>query len=195
MADVFEPRADLDPWRARLWTLIERTPHLDWLLLTKRPGQIRRLYPWAEEPRPNEWLGTTAESQRWADRRMEKLSAVAATVRFLSCEPLLAAIDLTRWLAAGQVSWVIAGGESGGTARPTHPNWVRALRDQCDRHAVPFHFKQWGHWGPSAREASRLRTIELRDESGSIERLSWRPKRLSGRLLDGRTWDGFPARA
>lgn len=192
MADVFEPRTNLDPWRDKLWDLIERTPHLDWLLLTKRPGHIKNVYPWAYDPRRNVWLGTTAENQRWADRRIERLLSVDAHVRFLSCEPLLSAVDLTPWLRHGQISWVIAGGESGGAARPTHPNWIRSLRDQCEAHAVPFHFKQWGHWSPEAQGERATKIVELRDEAGKLERLSWRPKKASGRVLDGKTWDGYP---
>jgi protein gp37 len=192
MADVFEPRKDLDPWRDKLWDLIERTPHLDWLLLTKRPGHIRHVYPWAQDPRENVWLGTTAENQRWADRRIERLLTVDARIRFLSCEPLLSAIDITSWLNKGVIGWVIAGGESGGEARPTHPNWIRSLRDQCSTHNVPFHFKQWGHWSPEAQGQPVTRIIELHDETGQSERLSWRPKKVSGRTLDGRTYDQYP---
>ncbi|HEY4212778.1 MAG TPA: phage Gp37/Gp68 family protein [Steroidobacteraceae bacterium] len=192
MADVFEPRAELDPWRKKLWDLIERTPHLDWLLLTKRPGHIKHVYPWATKPRCNVWLGTTAENQRWAARRIDRLIGVDAHVRFLSCEPLLSAIDLTAWLGKDLISWVIAGGESGGAARPTHPNWVRSLRDQCETYGVPFHFKQWGHWSPEAQGETANKIIELQDEAGRFERLSWRPKKSSGRTLDGQTWDGYP---
>ncbi len=192
MADVFEPRIDLDPWREKLWHLIEKTPHLDWLLLTKRPGQIKHVYPWSRQPRENVWLGTTAENQRWADRRIERLLAVEARVRFLSCEPLLSAIDLTPWLKRAEISWTIAGGESGGQARPTHPNWIRSLRDQCEAYHVPFHFKQWGHWSPEVQGEPATRIIELHDEAGRLERLSWRPKKSSGRLLDGHTHDGYP---
>jgi len=192
MADVFEPRSDLDPWRMKLWSLIERTPQLDWLLLTKRPGHIKHVYPWARTPRANVWLGTTAENQRWATRRIERLLSVDAEVRFLSCEPLLSAIDLTPWIKRRQITWVIAGGESGHFARPTHPNWIRSLRDQCQRHDVPFHFKQWGHWSPESHGESVSKIIELRDEAGRLERLSWRPKLRSGRVLDGQTWDGYP---
>lgn len=192
MADVFEPRKDLDPWRDRLWTLIEKTPNLDWLLLTKRPGQLKHVYPWAKRARDNVWLGTTAENQRWADRRIERLLSVEAKVRFLSCEPLLSGVDLSRWLRARQITWVIAGGESGGHARPTHPNWVRALRDQCRAFDVPFHFKQWGHWSPQANDETITRTIELEDGGGKLARLAWRPKKTSGRTLDGQTWDGYP---
>jgi protein gp37 len=192
MADVFEPRKDLDIWREKLWDLIERTPHLDWLLLTKRPGNIKHVYPWAHDPRENVWLGTTAENQRWADRRIERLLSVDARVRFLSCEPLLSAINLTPWLKQNVIRWVIAGGESGGEARPTHPNWIRSLRDQCSKYNVAFHFKQWGHWSPEAQGEPSKKIIELHDEAGRLERLSWRPKKLSGRVLDGYTYDEYP---
>lgn len=192
MADVFEPRKDLDPWREKLWSLIEQTPNLDWLLLTKRPGQIKHVYPWATAARQNVWLGTTAENQRCADRRIQHLISVDAAVRFLSCEPLLSSIDLTSWLSQGLITWVIAGGESGANARPTHPNWIRSIRDQCNNFSTPFHFKQWGHWSPEAEAEGRSKTIELRDEKGAIELLSWRPKKSSGRIIDGQTWDGFP---
>jgi protein gp37 len=183
---------DLDPWRAKLWDLIERTPHLDWLVLTKRPGHIKNIYPWVREPRENVWLGTTVENQRWANRRIDRLVSVQARVRFLSCEPLLSTIDLTPWLGKGLVNWIIAGGESGGSARPTHPNWVRSLRDQCEAHGVPFYFKQWGQWSPEASSERVGRSVELRDESGRPERLAWNSKKTSGRLLDGRTWDEYP---
>jgi hypothetical protein len=168
---------------------------LDWLLLTKRPGHIKHVYPWVAEPRDNVWLGTTAENQRWAVRRIERLLSVDAHVRFLSCEPLLSAIDLTPWLKKGQIGWVIAGGESGGEARPTHPNWIRSLRDQCATHVVPFHFKQWGHWSPEAQGDPAAKIVELHDEAGRLERLSWRPKKVSGRILDGQTYGGYPRAA
>ena len=88
MADVFEWRADLKPWRTRLWALIDETPHLDWLLLTKRPHLAQRLAPWGDSWPENVWLGTTVESQRFADKRMHHLVNVPARVRFVSCEPL-----------------------------------------------------------------------------------------------------------
>jgi protein gp37 len=192
MADVFEPRRDLDPWRDKLWDLIERTPSLEWLLLTKRPGQLLHVYPWTSSARDNVWLGTTAENQRWANRRIERLLRVDAKVRFLSCEPLLGAIDLTPWLPKSLIGWVIAGGESGGQARPTHPNWVRSLRDQCRNFDIPFHFKQWGHWSPDVQSEVEARTIDILDEDGARARLAWQPKKKSGRTLDGRTWDDYP---
>lgn len=176
LSDVFEDRRDLDEPRARLWGLIEATPNLDWLLLTKRPEAVVRLAPgrWVEGSPDNVWVGTTVENQAAADERIPHLLLVPARIRFLSCEPLLGPVDfagmgsvscsrcLPRWLGGkghpllgpdskhNGIQWVIAGGESGAAARPMHPAWVRSLRDQCAAAGVPFHFKQWGEWSPRA---------------------------------------------
>lgn len=190
MADVFEVRAELNPWRKRLWDLIEHTPNLDWLLLTKRPQNFGRYLPDGKAP-TNVWLGTTVESQRWAETRISDLVAYQAPIRFLSCEPLLGQIDLTYWFELGDIDWVIAGGESGGKARPTNPSWVKSLRDQCIEYNVAFHFKQWGHWAPHGPgNGKKAATITLEDdETIKLWRLS---KGEAGRLLEGRTWDELP---
>jgi protein gp37 len=94
VADVFEDRADLDPLRIRLWALIAETPQLDWLLLTKRPARMAswaRQHGWPD----NAWAGTSVEDQAVANERVPYLLAVPARVRFVSCEPLLGAVDLS----------------------------------------------------------------------------------------------------
>lgn len=163
LADVFDNHPSiLGDWRSDLWRLIQATPNLDWLLLTKRPGNIERYLPAFMRPFPNLWLGCTVVNQAEADRDIPKLLAVPAKVRFLSMEPLLGPVDLgppvRAALFAGKIapggdttkplSWVIVGGESGKDARPMHPDWARALRDQCQAAGVAFHFKQWGEWSP-----------------------------------------------
>lgn len=195
MADVFEDRRELDAERARLWDLIEATPALDWLLLTKRPENVRSRVRWDKWP-ANVWLGATVENQDWAKKRVPELIAVPAVVHFVSCEPLLGALDLEPWLGSGGVcstasaaiDWVIAGGESGGRARSMDPGWARSLRDQCARRGVPFHFKQWGEWRPELDAHERgARLVAIGGET-----LARAGKRTAGRELDGRTWDGLP---
>jgi protein gp37 len=95
LADVFDNQAD-PLWRADLFLLIKATPNLDWLLLTKRPQNIRKMLPadW-REGYPNVWLGTTCENQEEADRRIPELLANPARIHFLSCEPLLGPIDFS----------------------------------------------------------------------------------------------------
>jgi protein gp37 len=104
MADVFEDRRDLDARREWLWRLIDATPALDWLVLTKRPQNIARLAPYGERWPANVWLGATAENQKWLDKRMAELGALKAKVLFLSCEPLLGALDFSTWIAAARAA-------------------------------------------------------------------------------------------
>ncbi|MDE2166657.1 MAG: phage Gp37/Gp68 family protein [Alphaproteobacteria bacterium] len=179
MADVFEARNDLDLVRERLWTLIENTPALDWLLLTKRPEQIAEKAPWGNCWPPNVWLGTTAENQLWANRRIPILLEHPAVVRFVSCEPFVGHLDLSRWMiprkGEHRINWVIAGGESGSKARPMNPEWVRSLRDQCQRAKVAFHFKQWGQWCPDRSDTSdgakRMQIVDSFGKTSTIVRL------------------------
>jgi protein gp37 len=191
MADVFEVRAELNPWRARLWPLIEQTPWLDWLLLTKRPKNVRRMAPWGSRWPHNVWLGTTAENQKHADLRIPELLESPARIHFISAEPLIGPLSIARWSG---IDWVIAGGESGHHARPTDPEWVRSLRDECHESGIAFHFKQWGHWAPELPHGITPRQrLQLNSNESAKTTLYGLGKSIAGRALDGRTWDQFPA--
>jgi protein gp37 len=150
MADVFEDRPELAAPRARLFRLIEATPHLDWLLLTKRPQNMVKLAQeagWSGAWPDNVWAGTTVEDQRRANERIPHLLRVPARVRFLSCEPLLEQIDLSPSGCpglVGRIDWVIVGGESGPGARPFDLDWARSLRARCKAANVAYFFKQLG---------------------------------------------------
>jgi protein gp37 len=190
MADVFEVRAELNEWRERLWPLIENTPSLDWLLLTKRPQNIQRMAPWKRQWPKNVWLGTTAENQKHAEIRVPLLLDVPARVHFISAEPLLGPLSIAKWSG---IDWVIAGGESGPHSRPTDPEWFRDLRDECDAGKIAFHFKQWGHWAPELPHGITPRQkMQLEGPTGA-RTLYAVGKAAAGRVLDGRTWDQFPA--
>lgn len=107
LADVFDNQVPAS-WRAHLFALIEQTPHLDWLLLTKRIGNVMPMLSevahslfWMDRLEApglpeNVWLGATVVNQEEADRDIPKLLAVPARVRFLSIEPMLGPIDLQR---------------------------------------------------------------------------------------------------
>lgn len=173
MADVFDkdgPAAE----REKLWALMTDTPELDWLLLTKRIGNVRRMVPpaWLE---PGGWpkhvrLMISVVNQEEVDRDVPKLVSLGCP-NGLSMEPLLGPVSL-RWMAVfhesapytaqrpggdtnhldgmRRLDWVIVGGESGPDSRPLLPAWAYQLRDQCAEAGVPFHFKQWGEWGTAA---------------------------------------------
>lgn len=167
--------------RARLFELIEATPHLDWLLLTKRPENVLGMWPVDPKQRRlcpkflgNVWLGTSIENQEWTDKRLPLLAEAKTlgmvNTTFVSAEPLVGPIDLGD---NHELDWVITGGESGPGARPCDPDWFRSLRDQCEATDTPFHFKQWGEFDAEQNRVG---------------------KKNAGRLLDGRTHDGLPRR-
>jgi len=206
LADVFDNQVP-PAWREDLWRLIDATPNLTWMLLTKRPQNVVRMAPhrldrgFASQP-ANIMLGITAEDQARLDQRYQALSdpfTLFDWPLFLSAEPLRGPLRLDRigeyvdqidgghpggddrfdacltWAngLTGELwgvdrypdgrehhrpelggrgepkfAFVITGGESGKHARPSHPDWFRALRDQCASTGTPFHFKQWGECCP-----------------------------------------------
>lgn len=171
MADVFQDHPLLVEQRERLWDLIDRTPWLVWLLLTKRPENIGRLSGWDHAP-PNVWLGTSIENARHTFRT-ELLCETPAPVHFLSCEPLLGSLFASggkrRPLELADIEWVIVGGESGASYRPMNLDWARELRDACQADRIPYFFKQHSYRFPK--------------------------KHPQGKKLDGREWCERPAPA
>jgi len=147
LADVFDPEAP-DQWRSDLFSLIEQTENLDWLLLTKRPELgIEQFGVWQNinpEVAHSIWFGISAEDQQRFDERAEYLTDIrlAENITFVSAEPLLGCINLASYRDC--IDWVICGGESGPGARPMKKYWVKTLQRQCQCHGIPFFFKQWG---------------------------------------------------
>ncbi|MBF6540720.1 phage Gp37/Gp68 family protein [Nocardia farcinica] len=225
MSDLFHQEIP-DEYIAQVFAIMSLAPQHTFQLLTKRHARMRSLLssaafsdavdaaavPYdraplghrrAEWPLRNVWLGVSAEDQRWADIRIPALLDTPAVGRFVSAEPLLGPIDLTRrgLLAPDEferrLDWVIVGGESGRGARPMHPEWARSLRDQCTAAAVPFFFKQWGEY-ITTEQMTEATYMTWDIEHGSAQyhpSVQWRVgKKRAGRELDGRTWDEFPDR-
>lgn len=166
MCDVFDKHPAANDERPNLWHLIHKTPALDWLLLTKRVGNVARMVPesWMRCGFPkNVWLGISVVNQEEADRDIPKLLALPARVRFLSCEPLLGPVDLKWHFVAptgnfrthegrrqmecrphGLLHWAIVGGESGLRARPFDVSWARSIVEQCRAAGVACFVKQLG---------------------------------------------------
>ena len=233
LSDIGDNQVPID-WFVDLLELIRRTPNLDWLLLTKRPQNIVKrlqealafvrlqsrdddLADWiaawlAGSPPANVALGTSAENQEEADRRIPVLFEIPAAAYFVSCEPLLGRVDIQRYLrrmvvrpneeltermvdagwshSGGQgdhpgLGLVIGGGETDANrARATHIAWARFLRDQSVEAGTAFHWKHWGEWAPRAKRPRRGWAWDSETDSLRLG------KKHTGRLLDGSEWNG-----
>ncbi|UDL90346.1 phage Gp37/Gp68 family protein [Mesorhizobium sp. PAMC28654] len=147
-------------------------------------------------PLPNVWLGTSVEDQARADERREPLRDIANAgwLTWVSYEPALGMVDWRGWEF---IRWMVSGGESGPNARPHNPEWHYATRDFCAPNGIPYLFKQWGNWIEEDQVADAAATHEADLAAGRTYRFVGQPMRFrhkseTGRLLDGRTYDGFP---
>jgi protein gp37 len=137
MSDLFLDEIPTD-FILEVFKVMEQASWHQFQLLTKRPARMLEIAKQLDCP-ANVWAGVSVESQAWI-WRVDILKKVPAPIKFLSCEPLLGALDLS----LDDLEWVIVGGESGAGARPMQAEWVRDIRDGCLDAKVPFFFKQWG---------------------------------------------------
>ncbi len=229
MCDVLEQLPDRHPDRStmaaeryKLRKLIEATPHLDWLLLTKRPEMLLHIFGWSWiSAQSNVWAGTTVENQATADERIPHLLQVPARVRFLSMEPLLGPVNLSVALSCESCGY---------TQRDQHhPKYGHGDHALCD-HGVDDPGPTTVHWviaggesGPGARPMDPDWARSIRDQCQAAgvpfffkQWGAWIPgcqltreaaatsavvaggarrvgKKIAGRVIDGRTWDEVPA--
>ncbi len=146
--------------------VIRATPRHNYQILTKRADRMAKYFDGKIIP-ANAWVGVTVDA-RESKARIEYLRPLSATVKFLSCEPLLEDLDELNF---DGIDWVIVGGESGGRARPMKEEWVLHIKNQADEQGVAFFFKQWGTWG-----------------SDGIKR----NKKANGKLLKGKIYHAMP---
>ena len=137
---------EADEWRWDAYDIMQQTPHLTYLLLTKRPENIICRWGAVQSVAKNIWLGVTAENQEQANRRIPLLIQTPATKRFLSIEPMISRIDLNQsyddvWCRP-ELDWVIVGAESGPDRRKCKIEWVRQIVSQCRNVGVPVFVKQ-----------------------------------------------------
>ncbi|KZC32630.1 MULTISPECIES: phage Gp37/Gp68 family protein [unclassified Rhodanobacter] len=172
LADVFDNEVD-PQWRSDLLDVIDATPNIDWLLLTKRIGNVTRMLTdlrdsearsrsWSRldawitdrDPWPNVWIGATICNQAEADRDIPKLLETPAAMRFLSMEPLLGAVDVRRWMGEAV---------GGSTHRLSGENF-----DRCDLTGAPLEGIDWvivgGESGARARPIHPDWARNLRDQ-------------------------------
>lgn len=199
LADVFDNQ--IDPvWRSDLFRLVRECDQLDWLLLTKRPQNMRKMLPsdWGNGY-GNVWLGTTAEDAAAYQQRAKHLLALPAAVRFVSYEPALGPLGPLQ-IGGLTPDWLIIGGESGvrsELARATNPRWAREAIAECRRQDVAPFLKQWGAYtnnplvveqGCSVQDAIQKDPPENGKGGGELDGTLWRefPKARSIRTVKGR---------
>lgn len=164
MSDLFHADVPTDYIRQVVDVMVKADWHI-YQVLTKRADRMQELLHGPLKSAANLkhiWWGVSVENQRHGLPRLDLLRRTNVAFRFLSVEPLLE--DLGPINLTG-IDWVIVGGESGAGARPMKPEWVQAIRSQCDNAGVAFFFKQWG----------------------GVQ------KSKTGRLLEGRTFDAMPS--
>lgn len=187
MSDLFHESVG-DSELNRIFSVMGQCPQHIFQVLTKRPDRMldymlrwkgllehtpRSFSDAPIPPLPNVWLGVTVENQKTADERIPLLLQTPASVRFLSCEPLLEEVDLQLWarqtlkglrfeglsrqgeVVEPGIDWVIVGGESGSKARNCDTGWIYSIVRQCKNANVPCFVKQLGtnpiHCGDNTR--------------------------------------------
>lgn len=240
MSDLFHENVP-DDYIHRIFMIMALCPQHTFQVLTKRAERMLKYItgdyhsktaPW---PLQNVWLGVSVENQEAANERIPLLLQTPAAIRWISAEPLLGPIDLSSIDVSGEhevlplgaawldrlepgesedsrIDWVVVGGESGSNARPMHPDWARALRDQCRAAGIPFLFKQWGEYvsiydrqkdDPDWRQCGEIernnqpgRWLNLAGGHGfhgaNVHFIKKVGKKRAGRILDGSTWDEYP---
>lgn len=166
MSDLFHESIPFD-YIKKVFNTIEQTPHHTFQILTKRSSRSMEYFK-NYVPPANAWIGVTVEDKKHGLTRLDQLRNISAYIRFLSIEPLLEDLGI---LDLRGINWVIVGGESGHNARQMHKAWVISIKQQCDEQHIPFFFKQWGMYGEDGIK---------------------RQKKLNGRLLNGRIYNGMP---
>lgn len=158
MSDLFHKDVPFE-FIDKVFKVIEETPQHNYQILTKRAERMAEYFETRNIPH-NAWIGVTVEN-RETKSRIDYIRHLGATVKFLSCEPLLG--DLGELNLEG-INWIIVGGESGTQARPMKEEWVLNIKRQADANNIPFFFKQWGTWSKDGVKGN---------------------KKINGKLLEG----------
>ena len=155
MSDLFHesvPFSFID----KVMDIIRKTKNNRYQLLTKRAARMAEYFSTHSIPK-NVWLGVTVEDEK-AKFRIDYLRDLKASIKFLSCEPLLSNlgdIDLKN------IDWIIVGGESGPKARPMKEEWVLSIKEKADELGIAFFFKQWGTWGSDGVKRNKKKNGKL----------------------------------
>ncbi len=176
-SDFFVPEAD--EWRAESWQMIKERSDLHFLIITKRIDRFHVSLPddW-DDGYENVTLCCTVENQDRADFRLPIFLNEPVKSKMIVCEPLLEKINLSAYLYPS-ITQVVAGGESGSSARVCDYDWVLELHRQCVEANIPFHFKQTGaHF----KKDSRLYHINRKYQHSQAQKanIDYTPQTIPG---------------
>lgn len=163
MSDLFHDDVPAE-FVARVWDVMQRTPHHTYQILTKRPERMREVTTSLGLPAlEHVWLGTSVENAAVLSR-LDDLRATPAIIRFVSFEPLIGSVANAN---LDDIHWAIVGGESGPRARPMEQKWVDEIRLNCITSDTAFFFKQWG--GKNKKAAGRTYLNRTWDELPRVQ--------------------------
>ena len=136
---------EADEWRNEAWEIMKKRSDVKFFLLTKRPERVAKSLPkdWGEGW-DNIFFNVTCENQRRADERIPLLLELPFKHKGIMTAPLIGKISIEQYLESGQIEQVIAGGENYDGARPCNFDWIKSLRQQCERHNITFCFIETG---------------------------------------------------
>jgi len=156
MSDLFHENVPIE-FIQKVFRVMNDTPQHTYQVLTKRSkrlAEVSHMLNWT----PNIWMGVSVENSK-VTNRIDDLRNCGATIKFLSCEPLIGSL---KNLNLNGLNWVIGGGESGFKSRIMEKEWIEDLQYQCAEAKVAFFFKQWG--GVNKKKNGRLLNGRTWDE-------------------------------
>ena len=167
MSDIFHEKVPYE-FVDRILDIIKQTPQHNYQILTKRAKRMNEYFSGKKIPN-NVWLGVTIDIAKSKDR-IDSIRDLKASIKFLSCEPLLEDLGELNLI---NIDWVIVGGESGSKARPMEKEWVLSIKEQTEKQGSAFFFKQWGTWGGDGIK---------------------RNKKANGKLINGKIYQEMPVK-
>src|ERR1700685_463664 len=179
-SDFFHVKGD--PWRREAWSIIEDTPHIVWLILTKRPELIEsRLPPNWGDGYANVWLGVSTGSRQTLNK-MDTLRRIPAAVRWVSAEPLLE--DISQHINLNGFHWLVAGGGSGAGEEylwtPAY-DWKAELKNENGRRTMKY------AWAANLRDKVKAAGLPFMFKQVTAPRSGF-----GYNALDGKDWHEFP---
>jgi protein gp37 len=174
---------EADTWRDEAWSIIRQRPDVVFFLLTKRPERVRSCLPydWGDGWE-NVFFNVSAENQKRADERIPLLLDLPFKHKGVMCAPLIGEIGIEKYLSDGQIEQVLCDGENYSGARPCHYEWVRRLRDECERHGVTFVFCGTGRRFVKDGRMYAIESSELQSSQAYRSGLSYQGKPINFKL-------------